>query len=190
MNIPSIQQTSALGVGQLVQAVNPQISQNQQSQQVQQQQVQQQQQSQAQEKLDNISKVKSLVGPLRESLAVALKTAAQTLNQNSLVDVGSLKGIDQPDHRFNKNMEEFYSICDQIELHLKTSIECVSQNLSSLRYLPISVLPNRTDGVNSQEAAALTYPQFLMTVRAQISYSREIHDTLISAAHTIAPGEQ
>lgn len=190
MNIP-IQQPGNIGVGQMAQSVNPQLPQNQQQpqqQQVQQQQ-QQQQQQQTQEKLDNISKVKSLIGPLRDSLAIALKTAAHTLHQNSLVDVGSLKGIDQPDHRFNKNMEEFYSICDQIELHLKTSIECLSQSSNSLRYLPMSIIPTRTDTVTTQEGPALAYPQFLMTVRAQVAYAREIHDTLISAAHTIAPGE-
>ncbi|XP_043490986.1 mediator of RNA polymerase II transcription subunit 29 [Polistes fuscatus] len=193
MNIPPIQQQGTMAVNQLSQPVNPQMPQNQQqaqqAQQQQAQQQQQQQQQQAQEKLDNISKVKSLVGPLRESLAVGIKTAAQTLHQNSLVDIGSLKGIDQLDHRFNKNMEEFYSICDQMELHLKTSIECLSQNSSSIRYLPMTVLPTRTDTVSAQEGPALTYPQFLMTVRAQVGYAKEVHDTLVSAARTIAPGE-
>jgi hypothetical protein len=28
------------------------------------------------------------------------------------------KGVDVPVPRFDKNMEEFYSLCDQIELHL------------------------------------------------------------------------
>lgn len=198
MNIPPIQQPGAMGVGQMGQPVNPQLPQNQQqAQQTQQQQVQQQQQQQAQQqqqqqtqdKLDNISKVKSLVGPLRESLAIALKTAAQTLHQNSLVD-GTMKGMEQPDHRFNKNMEEFYSICDQIELHLKTSVECLSQNSSSVRYLPMSVITTRTDTVSTQEGPALSYPQFLMTVRAQVAYAREIHDTLMSHARAIASGEQ
>ncbi|KAL6434600.1 hypothetical protein ACFW04_006156 [Cataglyphis niger] len=200
MNIPPIQQPGAMGVGQMGQPVNPQMSQNQQQaqqtqqqqvqQQQQQQQVQQQQQQQTQDKLDNISKVKSLVGPLRESLGIALKTAAHTLHQNSLVDVGSMKGIDQPDHRFNKHMEEFYSICDQIELHLKTSVECLSQNNSSLRYLPMSVITNRSDTVSTQEGPALSYPQFLMTVRAQVAYARDIHDALMSHARAISSGEQ
>ncbi|XP_012280249.1 mediator of RNA polymerase II transcription subunit 29 [Orussus abietinus] len=187
MNISSMQQPGSMGMGQITQPANPQLTQPQQ--QTQSQGQQQTQQQQAQEKLDNISKVKSLIGSLRESLAVALKTAAQTLHQNSLVDVGSLKGIDSPDHRFNKNMEEFYSICDQIELHLKTSIECLSQNASSIRYLPISVIPTRTDTVATQEGPALSYPQFLMTVRAQVMHTQEIHDTLISAARMIAPTE-
>ena len=44
---------------------------------------------QPQEKLDNISKVKSLILPLRETLSLTLKTAAQALHQNSLIDAGS-----------------------------------------------------------------------------------------------------
>ncbi|EFN88713.1 Mediator of RNA polymerase II transcription subunit 29 [Harpegnathos saltator] len=86
-------------------------------------------------------------------------------------------------------MEEFYSICDQIELHLKTSVECLSQNTSSVRYLPLPVIPTRTDSVSAPEGPTLTYPQFLMTVRAQVAYAREIHDALVSNAHAIASGE-
>ncbi|KAG5887428.1 hypothetical protein JTB14_024627 [Gonioctena quinquepunctata] len=112
--------------------------QQQQQQNSQQQAVQQQiQQQQAQQQpLDNISKIKSLIGPLRESLSNTIKTAAQTLNQNSQVDAGIQKGVDVQIPRFDKNLEEFYSICDQIELHLKTSLKCLSQQESSNRYLP------------------------------------------------------
>lgn len=153
------------------------------------QQLQPQIQQQPQEKFDNISKVKSLIIPLRESLALTLKTAAQTLHQNSLVDVGSLKGVDVPVPRFDKNMEEFYSICDQIELHLKTSIECLAQGAASQRYLPLPVALTRTDPLPNQEGAALTYPQYLATVRAQVSFAKEVHDMLESAAQNMSPGE-
>ena len=191
MNIPPIQQPGGMPMGQMSQPPNAQLAQNQQqaAQQQAQQQAAQQQQQQTQEKFDNISKVKSLVGPLRESLGIAIKTAAQTLHQNSLVDVGSVKGVDPLDHRFNKNMEEFYSICDQIELHLKTSIECLAQNSSSQRYLHMPVIPTRMEAVSTQEGHTLTYPQFLMTVRAQVSYVREVHDTLLATAHTLTPGD-
>ena len=140
---------------------------------------------QSQEKLDNISKVKSLIGPLRETLSVALKSAAHTLHQNSLIDTS--KGIDPPDHRFNKNMEDFYSICDQIELHLRTSIECLNQNSSSVRYMPVSVIPIRTENIGVQDA--LNYPQYLMTVRTQVSYIRDVYNTLYNAARTISNNE-
>lgn len=34
------------------------------------------------------------------------------------------KGVDVPVPRFDKNMEEFYSLCDQIELHLVSASLC------------------------------------------------------------------
>ncbi|KAF4528059.1 hypothetical protein B566_EDAN012020 [Ephemera danica] len=152
--------------------------------------MQQQQQQPQQEKLDNISKVKSLVGPLRDSLSITLKTAAHALHHNSLVDLGTMKGNEIPVQRFDKNLEEFYSICDQMELHLKTAIECVTQGNSSQRYLPMQVALTRMEsGPVTQQQESLSYPQFLATVRSQVSYSRELHDTLIAAAQALGSNE-
>ncbi|XP_066999792.2 mediator of RNA polymerase II transcription subunit 29 [Anabrus simplex] len=185
MNIPPMQPQVPVVPGGM-----PQIPQQQQPGTPQQsQQMQPQMQQQAQEKLDNISKVKSLINPLRDSLALTLKSASQALHQNSLVDVGSLKGVDVPMPRFDKNMEEFYSICDQIELHLKTSIECLTQGSSSQRYLPLVVAPTRTEPLPAQDGGTLTYPQYLATVRSQLAYTKEIQDTLFTAAHNLVPGE-
>ncbi|KAK6631679.1 hypothetical protein RUM43_013743 [Polyplax serrata] len=144
---------------------------------------------QPQEKLDNISKVKSLIIPLRESLSSTLKTAAQALHQNSLIDAGSTKGVDAVIPRFDKNLEEFYSICDQIELHLKTASECLTQGSSSARYLQFPVAPTRTEPLGYQDGNSLTYPQYLATVRTQVAYAKEIHDSLAATAQTIAPSE-
>jgi serum response factor/mediator of RNA polymerase II transcription subunit 29 len=35
----------------------------------------------------------------------------------------------------------------------------------------------------------LTYPQYLATVRAQVSFAKEVHDMLESAAQNMSPGE-
>ena len=139
---------------------------------------------QPQEKLDNISKLKSLILPLRESLSQTLKTAAQALHQNSLIDAGSTKGVDAIIPRFDKNLEEFYSICDQIELHLRTSIECVNQGASSQRYLPCPVTPTRTEPMGYQDNT-ITYPHYLATVRAQVSYADENRKSLTATAQNI-----
>ncbi|KAK7790666.1 hypothetical protein R5R35_006554 [Gryllus longicercus] len=179
MNIPQMQPQVPSGI--------PQVPQQQPGTPQQAQQIQQMPQ-QTQEKLDNISKVKSLIGPLRESLAITLKTAAQTLHQNSLVDVGSLKGVDVPVPRFDKNMEEFYSLCDQIELHLKTSIECLSQGASSQRYLPLQVATTRMEPLPGQDGVQ-TYPQYLSTVRTQLVYTKEVQDCLMNAAQNLVHGE-
>ncbi|XP_026279401.1 mediator of RNA polymerase II transcription subunit 29 [Frankliniella occidentalis] len=147
------------------------------------QQLQQQQQQQTQEKLDNISKVKSLIGPLKDHLAVALKSAAHLLHYNTMVDNGSSKGLDVVPPRLDVSLEAFYSTCDQIELHLKTAIECLNQGASSQRYLPLNVLPTRTEHQPGQEG--LLYPQYLATVKAQIQFAKQMHDILIMAVQNL-----
>lgn len=122
---------------------------------------------------------------------MTLKTAANLLQYNNLIDNGPIKGIDnsnQSSPRFDKYLEEFYSICDQIELHLKTSILCLQQNSASQRYLPTQVMPHRIEPIATNENA-LSYPQYLSTIRQQIAYAKDIHDTLICAAQNIAPSE-
>lgn len=109
-----------------------------------------------------------------------------------------------PIPRFDKNLEEFFSLCDQIELHLvcksgflnlleqfflqKTSVKCLGQAESSNRYLHIPVAPTRSENLGMNENM-LTYPQFLATASAQVSYAKEIHDTLVAAAQNISPSD-
>lgn len=149
---------------------------------------QQQQQAQQQtEKVDNISKVKGLVGPLRDALSTTIKSAALVVQHNHLNDAGSNKTVDHNNGpRFDKHLEEFYSICDQIELNLKTAKLCMQQCASSQQYLPI---PVATSQQPPPETNALTYNQYLEVVKLQIGYAKDIHDTLICAAQNISPSE-
>lgn len=41
--------------------------------------------------------------------------------------------------RFDKHLEEFFSICDQIELHLITSKKCIQQASNAQVYLPVMI---------------------------------------------------
>ncbi|PZC76944.1 mediator of RNA polymerase II transcription subunit 29 [Helicoverpa armigera] len=145
------------------------------------------QQPQQQEKMDNISRVKTLMGSLRESIPMTLKSAAQILHQNHNIDSNSQKGIDNPVPRFDKNLEEFFSICDQMELHLRTAISCIQQAQSAAHYLPLTVMPSRLDTGPATAESSLSYPQYLNTVRLQITYAKDIHDTLVAAAQNISP---
>ncbi|EDS30565.1 intersex [Culex quinquefasciatus] len=169
---------------------SPQMQQQQVQQQQQhqaQQQQQQQQQAQQPEKVDNIAKVKALVGPLRDALSTTIKTSAQLLQQNNLNDAGTKGGdLNAPTPKFDKHLEEFYSICDQIELNLKTAKLCMQQGASSQQYLPIPVAPTQP---NPAETNALSYSQYLDVVKIQIGYAKDIHDTLICAAQNISPSE-
>lgn len=81
MGVPSMQQQMQIPSPQMA---NP----NQQIPQPNQQIPQPQQIPQ--ERIDNISKVKTLVGPLRESLGATLKSAALLLNTNNQTDCGHM----------------------------------------------------------------------------------------------------
>ncbi|XP_014364217.2 mediator of RNA polymerase II transcription subunit 29 [Papilio machaon] len=160
--------------GPIMQQPSPQQMQPAMSQQTQ------------QDKMDNISKVKTLMGSLRESLTMSLKTGAQILHQNHCIDSNPQKSLDNPVPRFDKNLEEFFSICDQMELHLRTAMTCIQQAQSAAHYLPLTVNTSRLDSGPPTQDTQLTYPQYLNTVRLQISYAKDIHDTLVAAAQNIS----
>lgn len=80
--------------------------------------------------------------------------------------------------RFDKHLEEFFSICDQIELHLMTAKKCMQQASNAQVYLPVPVVPMPQEN-------ALSYLQFRELVNTQISYAKDVHDTLVMAAQNI-----
>lgn len=72
----------------------------------------------------------------------------------------------------------------------KTSIECLNQGASSQRYLNMTVTPQRSEPVpGQQEMNTLTYPQYLATVRTQVSFAKELHDMLLAAAQNVTSAE-
>ncbi|XP_016929475.1 mediator of RNA polymerase II transcription subunit 29 [Drosophila suzukii] len=155
----------------------------------QQQQPQPLQQQQQAEKLDNISRVKSLLGPLRESMFLTIRSSAFTLQQNNLAD--NLKRDTGAHHvpRFDKHLEDFYACCDQIEIHLKTAMQCLQQQNSSNHYLPGPVTPMRMETFMPDNAGPIPYPTYLNTVRVHVQSAKDIHDTLISAAQNISQAD-
>lgn len=44
------------------------------------------------------------------------------------------------------------------------------------------VYPTRTEPLPAQELSSLTYPQYLSTVRSQITYLKEVQELLLSAS--------
>uniref|UniRef100_W8B7V7 Mediator of RNA polymerase II transcription subunit 29 n=1 Tax=Ceratitis capitata TaxID=7213 RepID=W8B7V7_CERCA len=152
-------------------------------------QLQQQQQQQQAEKMDNILKVKSLLSPLRESLFLTLRTGAFALQEHNLAD--NLKR-DSVSHagRFEKHLEDFYAYCDQIELHLKTAIQCMQQLSSAQHYLPSAVTPARIEPyMQENPGGPMTYSTYLNIVRVHVQSAKDIHDTLISAAQNISQAD-
>lgn len=90
----------------------------------------------------------------------------------------STKNDSQNMPRFDKHLEEFYSICDQIELNLVTAKRCLQQIAQAQTHLPVPVVPIAQDN-------AMTYLQFRELVITQLTYAKDIHDTLQMAAQNI-----
>ncbi len=62
----------------------------------------------------------------------------------------------------------------------KTAIESHQQGSYSARYLSLPVIPTRVEPGPVPEGNAISYPQYLTTVKSQISYLKDIHDLLSS----------
>jgi len=125
-------------------------------------------------RLDNISKAKALISPIKDTLSNVLRNAAGAIYANNMVDSGS-KPVEYDVSKFDRSFEEFFTLCDQLEVHLKSSIECISQGMSSHNYLQTPAVINRMDG-------NLAYPHYISVIKGQIAYAKEVHTTLAETA--------
>ncbi|ESO96429.1 hypothetical protein LOTGIDRAFT_159839 [Lottia gigantea] len=177
---------------QMQQQAHPQ-SQQQNQQQMQQQQVQaaagqQQQQQQPQQQqqhsgdLDPIYKFKALLPRLKESLSNLFRAAGDVFKHHASQDSGNRTG-DSPQQKFEKSLEEFYALCDQMEINLKFALEMHCQSLDSMKYTPHHVTSSIKD---SQQPDTMPYPQYLLTVRTQINWAKEMHDVLSEFSKNLA----
>ncbi|KAJ3591401.1 hypothetical protein NHX12_009346 [Muraenolepis orangiensis] len=76
-----------------------------------------QQQLGQQQDVDPVQRFKMLIPQLKESLQCLMKIASSNLGHNTAIDNG-IKANDVPAQRFDKSLEEFYALCDQLELCL------------------------------------------------------------------------
>lgn len=85
-----------------------------------QQQQQQQQQHATPPPSDLVSHVRSLVYELKKCLSNLMSCTASNIIHNSQIDTGA-KTSELKATRFDKSLEEFFSLCNQIERHLVSS---------------------------------------------------------------------
>uniref|UniRef100_A4QNM8 Mediator of RNA polymerase II transcription subunit 29 n=1 Tax=Xenopus tropicalis TaxID=8364 RepID=A4QNM8_XENTR len=146
---------------------------------------QQQQQlglQQQQQDFDPVQRYRMLIPQLKESLQNLMKIAAQNLVQNTNIDNGQ-KNADGLVQRFDKSLEEFYAICDQLELCLRLAYECLSQSYDSAKHSP-TLVPTATkpDAVQTE---SLPYTQYLSMIKSQISCAKDIHNALLECSKKI-----
>ncbi|RWS13811.1 mediator of RNA polymerase II transcription subunit 29-like protein [Dinothrombium tinctorium] len=139
-------------------------------------------------RFDHIAKVRSLVWSLKESLANLMKITAANINHNSQIDCG-LKTNEDKVARFDKALEEFFALCNQIESLLKTINECAVQHKDSQKYLQFNVSTLKTEVSGTVEAtgpdATISYSQYISTIKSQIHFAKSVQEALIDGAKRI-----
>ncbi|NXN98995.1 MED29 polymerase, partial [Rhinopomastus cyanomelas] len=131
---------------------------------------------------DPVQRFRLLIPQLKESLQTLMKVAAQNLVQNSSIDTGQ-KSADGALQRFDKSLEEFYGLCDQLELCLRLAHECLSQSFDSAKHAP-ALVPAAPKGEGGA-AETLPYTQYLPLIKAQIAGAKDIHNALLEGANKI-----
>ncbi|KAL4239003.1 Mediator of RNA polymerase II transcription subunit 29 [Mactra antiquata] len=134
-------------------------------------------QTQKESDVDPVVKVKQLLLPrLKESLVTLMKVAGQILKQNSMAEEGHkpTEGLQQ---MYEKSIEEFYAICDQLEVNLRLALEMQVQQIDSSKYTPLPVSIPKSD-LTLSEQQSVPYPQFLVTVKQQISCAKDMYEML------------
>ncbi|KAM9271083.1 mediator of RNA polymerase II transcription subunit 29 [Cariama cristata] len=131
---------------------------------------------------DPVQRFRLLIPQLKESLQALMKVAAQNLVQNSSIDNGQ-KSADGALQRFDKSLEEFYALCDQLELCLRLAHECLSQSFDSAKHAP-ALVPAAPKGEGGA-GETLPYTQYLALIKAQIAGAKDIHNALLEGANKI-----
>ncbi|XP_054855616.1 mediator of RNA polymerase II transcription subunit 29 [Eublepharis macularius] len=131
---------------------------------------------------DPVQRFRLLLPQLKESLQNLMKVAAQNFVQNTNIDSGQ-KSTDGPVQRVDKTLEEFYALCDQLELCLRLAYECLSQSFDSAKHSP-TLVPTATKP-DAVQAESLPYTQYLSMIKSQISCAKDIHNALLECSNKI-----
>ena len=154
----------------------------QQQPQQQQQQQQQQQPQRTEDKL--ITKCKELMGPLKEKWSMTLREAALKINANT-VSADAKMPAEHQQGKFESHLEDFYATLDQIEVNLRSAIDCQSQVSSSHRAMPIVPQPRVTIVDHPGPKDFLTYPEYIATSKQQVAFANEMRQLLNRAAKDV-----
>lgn len=76
--------------------------------------------------------------------------------------------------RLNKQLEEFFSILDQIEFNLKNGLQCIQISRMSAQHLPLNVTSGESQG------NAVNYNQFIDIVKTQIDHKNDVQGIIKS----------
>jgi len=177
------------GTTGMSQIPGPQMSQPQKmmptpqvQQQLQQQQQQQQQQAHHPDN-SSIEKMKALVPHLKKSLANLMRLAGESLRRDDIYASSSSSSASSAS--VEKALEEFFAICDQLEMQLGIALEGYNQVIQHKKYLnPEHLKYSFSPGQNADMVQQ--YHAYSTVIRSQVALATSLHDALLNCADQIS----
>ncbi|NXS16296.1 MED29 polymerase, partial [Mystacornis crossleyi] len=134
---------------------------------------------------DPVQRFRLLLPQLKESLQVGGARSGRGLPPKWVVACSKgAKSADGALQRFDKSLEEFYALCDQLELCLRLAHECLSQSFDSAKHAP-ALVPAAPKGEGGPGGETLPYTQYLPLIKAQIAGAKDIHNALLEGTNKI-----
>ena len=90
-------------------------------------------------------------------------------------------------HSIRRLQWSYHKCTNFIHIFQRSAIECSAQNSDSSKNTPIPVQGRL--GISEQNAEGQSYPQYLATVRSQVSCAKEIHDLLRECASRLGTSQ-
>lgn len=122
-----------------------------------------------------VNRFKALVPQLRESVRELLTAAAASLAREAPADGA---------RRVGAALEEFYALCDELEVCLRLAHECLSQSADSFAHSPTLVRTAiKPDAGAPSEVTS--YACYLSSVRTMVSCVEEVRKALLECCKKV-----
>ena len=126
------------------------------------------------DKIEPIEKAKLILPQLKEALVKLMQVSSQNVAVSISID-DMQKGVDGSTiPSFSKCLEQFYSLCDQLELQLNLAYQQLSQGLLSVQHVPTVATYN----FRLEPKASSVYASYSATVDTQLRVAKEVHELL------------
>lgn len=123
---------------------------------------------------DPMLRAKVLLPQLKESLVTLMSVASQSFEVNNHVD--DIKKVSDVGRRkYEKCLEHFYSLCDQLELLLNLAYQQLNGMMQCVKYTPHLATINIKDG-----NAPSLYENYTVTIDQQIRFAKDMYGVLQS----------
>jgi mediator of RNA polymerase II transcription subunit 29 len=137
---------------------------------------------------DPIGEAQGLLPVIKQSLGNLIKVACEALihqtsmDDNEKLDVAAIKP-----GQFDRQLENFYSVCDELQVCLITALDAVVQSRESSDIYKVVDAPGPGDAQvpRTHQTFTLSYDQCLDAAEKRAAEIKELHDILQEFAHSL-----